>query len=133
MTLLAAATVADDIVHTPLLGQVLKVAATIGTGLLTGIAIGVAAAFVVGTGGLGALVLGAVAGALIGAAADGLARAAGAQSLDEAITRPLFEAIDKVCPGVVKGQIVMGSPNVYINSLKAGGRLLEEVDLKLGY
>ena len=120
MTLLAAATLGDDIVHAPLLAQVLKVVATIGTGLLTGIAIGVAAAFIVGTGGLGAVVLGAVAGAVIGVAADAAAHAlTGANSLDEAIVKPICDAIDKIIPGVVKGKIFTGSNNVYINSLKA--------------
>jgi hypothetical protein len=111
MTLLAAATLGDDIVHTPWLAQVLKVATTFGTGLLTGIAIGAAAAFIVGTGGLGAVVLGAVAGAVLGAGLDLLGRRAGARSLDDALTRPLFDAIDTLCPGVVKGRIVTGSPH----------------------
>jgi len=119
MTLLAAATVGDDIVHTPLLGQILKVATTIGAGLLTGMAIGVAAAFIVGTGGLGAVVLGAVVGAIIGVAADAGARALGANSLDDLITKPIHSAIDKVCPGEVEGKILSGSSNVFINGLPA--------------
>ncbi|WP_077033342.1 RHS repeat-associated core domain-containing protein [Pelomonas sp. KK5] len=119
MSLPAAACIDDDIRHTPLLGQILKVAATIGVGLLVGAGVGLAAAFIVGTGGLGALVLSAVVGAVIGAGLDAASEALTGHSLEDFITAPMMALIDKALPGEVKGSIATGSPNVRINSRKA--------------
>ena len=119
MGLPAAACIDDEIRHTPPVAMVLKVATTIGAGLLTGLAIGVATAFIVGTGGVGALVVGAVVGAVVGMAVDAASEALTGHSLQDAIAAPIMSAIDKFFPGVPKGVIATGSPNVKINSKKA--------------
>ncbi|MCL2724710.1 MAG: DUF6531 domain-containing protein [Polyangiaceae bacterium] len=140
MSLLAAATIYDDIKHTPLLAMVFKSVVSIGVGLATSAIIGgiarwaataavtlLAGAFIIGTGGLGALVVGAVVGAVVSTGismgADAAARKFGYANLSDAehalIIAPLHEKIDKQFPGVTKGQISTGSPNVFINSRKA--------------
>lgn len=127
MSIPAAATLHDEIKHSGLGANILKVATTFGVGLLTGMAIGAAAVFVVGTGGLGALVLGAVVGAVFGAVADGVAQSITGKGLDESLTAPIHAAIDKVLPGVVKGLIVTGSPDVRVNSKAAARAQADEV------
>lgn len=120
MGLLAAARVHDTFTHTSLFAQILKVAASVGTGLLVGLAIGAAAAFIVGTGGVGAVVLTAVVGAVIGVAADAATSAlTGVGSLDEYLSDLASEAIDSLIPGDVKGSISTGSQNVFVNGLRA--------------
>ncbi|KGR93886.1 RHS repeat-associated core domain-containing protein [Burkholderia sp. ABCPW 111] len=116
MSLLAAARAQDTFTHTSLLAQMLKVAATIGAGLLVGAAIGAAAAFVVGTGGLGAVVLGAVVGAVMSQVVNAAAsHFLGSDSLEGYLSDKAGELIDSFIPGDVKGAISTGSTDVFVN------------------
>lgn len=120
MSLLAAARVQDTFTHTSLLGQLLKVVATVGAGLLVGLAIGAAAAFIVGTGGLGAVILTAVVGAVISHVVNDITKeATGSDSLEGYLSEKAGELIDSLIPGDVKGSIATGSTNVFVNSLGA--------------
>ncbi|MCX4166204.1 MULTISPECIES: RHS repeat-associated core domain-containing protein [Paraburkholderia] len=120
MSLLAAARVQDTFTHTSLLGQLLKVVATVGAGLLVGLAIGAAAAFIVGTGGLGAVILTAVVGAVISHVVNDITKeATGSDSLEGYLSEKAGELIDSLIPGNVKGSIATGSTDVFVNSLGA--------------
>lgn len=118
MSLLAAARVKDTFTHTSLLAQMLKVAATVGAGLLVGAAIGAAAVFVVGTGGLGAVVLAAVVGAVMSQVVNSVTKdLTGSDSLEDYLSEKAGELIDSFIPGDVKGSIATGSTNVFVNGL----------------
>ncbi|HEY9156018.1 MAG TPA: hypothetical protein VIM69_12855, partial [Opitutaceae bacterium] len=120
MGLLAAARIHDTFTHTSLFAQILKVAASVGAGLLVGLAVGAAAALIVGTGGLGAIVLGAVVGAVIGVMADAATSAfTGKGSLEQYLSDMANEVIDSFIPGKVEGAIATGSQDVLINGQRA--------------
>ncbi|WGY73166.1 RHS domain-containing protein [Burkholderia cepacia] len=117
MSLLAAARLGDTFTHTSLLAQMLKVASTIGAGLLVGAAIGAAAVFIVGTGGLGAVVVGAIVGAVLSQVVNAAtSKFLGSDSLEGYLSEKAGELIDSFIPGEVKGAIVTGSADVFVNS-----------------
>lgn len=120
MSLLAAARLGDTFTHTSLLAQMLKVASTIGAGLLVGAAIGAAAVFIVGTGGLGAVVVGAIVGAVLSQVVNAAtSKFLGSDSLEGYLSEKAGELIDSFIPGEVKGAIVTGSADVFVNGRSA--------------
>ncbi|MDR3212662.1 MAG: DUF6531 domain-containing protein, partial [Azoarcus sp.] len=108
----AAARLNDPIAHTPLLGSILKMAGQLAAGLAVGALAGAAAAAIVGTGGVGAIVVGAVISSLL--------MAAGGNSLVEAISGAIDDAVDAFFPAEITGIVsTTGSPDVSINDLPA--------------
>jgi len=127
----AAARKFDPIEHESLLAQIGKVGTGLLAGLAVGVAFGAAAALVVGTGGLGAVVLGAVVATGMQFGADKLAHAAGVpgpSDLPGMLSDAAGGVLDQIFPPTIVGNIVQGSPNVFINGRPAARAIGGEAD-----